>query len=265
MIRTAPVFAVVVALLALSAAPARAESRLLRQPTYSNGRVAFSYLGDLWIAERRRLQRPPPDRPRRPRHLPAILAGREMDRLLVQPRGELRRVRDVRRGRQAEAAHLPQRGRQRRRLVGGREEGPVHLDARRRRVPERGDALRDPGRGRHGAADAAGLGLVGELLAGRVEARLHPSPRRLVAQALPRQLRGGPVADGRRRQAVPPARRLGLQGELPLADVRQRRPDLLRRRPAAGREGRQVRQPGGDEEHQQHLADPRVRRRRRCR
>src|SRR5436305_10322178 len=50
MIRTAPVFAVVVALLALPVSLARAESRLLRQPTYSNGRVAFSYLGDLWIA-----------------------------------------------------------------------------------------------------------------------------------------------------------------------------------------------------------------------
>src|SRR3954471_24588778 len=49
MIRTASAFAVVVVLLLLPAI-ARAESRLLRQPTYSNGRVAFSYFGDLWIA-----------------------------------------------------------------------------------------------------------------------------------------------------------------------------------------------------------------------
>src|SRR5258705_12401898 len=27
-----------------------AQVKLLRHPTYSNGRVAFSYLGDLWIA-----------------------------------------------------------------------------------------------------------------------------------------------------------------------------------------------------------------------
>src|SRR5260370_16708734 len=28
----------------------RAQVKLLRHPTYSNGKVAFSYLGDLWIA-----------------------------------------------------------------------------------------------------------------------------------------------------------------------------------------------------------------------
>ena len=34
----------------LAAAAAHAEVKLLRHPTYSNGKVAFSYLGDLWIA-----------------------------------------------------------------------------------------------------------------------------------------------------------------------------------------------------------------------
>src|SRR5271154_3733178 len=29
---------------------AQAQSKLLRHPTYSNGKVAFSYLGDIWIA-----------------------------------------------------------------------------------------------------------------------------------------------------------------------------------------------------------------------
>src|ERR1039458_3652434 len=31
-------------------APSQAQVKLLRHPTYSNGKVAFSYLGDLWIA-----------------------------------------------------------------------------------------------------------------------------------------------------------------------------------------------------------------------
>src|SRR5262245_46736648 len=30
---------------------AQGQARLLRHPTYSNGRIAFSYLGDLWIAK----------------------------------------------------------------------------------------------------------------------------------------------------------------------------------------------------------------------
>ncbi len=38
------------ALVVLLSAPVHAESHLLRQPTYANGKVAFSYLGDIWIA-----------------------------------------------------------------------------------------------------------------------------------------------------------------------------------------------------------------------
>src|SRR5258708_9602988 len=34
----------------VSLLPALADVRLLRHPTYSNGKVAFSYLGDIWIA-----------------------------------------------------------------------------------------------------------------------------------------------------------------------------------------------------------------------
>jgi tricorn protease len=38
------------AVVALLPVIAPAETRLLRHPTYSNGRVAFSYLGDIWVA-----------------------------------------------------------------------------------------------------------------------------------------------------------------------------------------------------------------------
>ena len=34
----------------LMPAASQAQVKLLRHPTYSNGKVAFSYLGDLWIA-----------------------------------------------------------------------------------------------------------------------------------------------------------------------------------------------------------------------
>src|SRR5206468_10202013 len=33
----------------LTSVIAQAQTKLLRQPTYSNGRIAFSYLGDIWI------------------------------------------------------------------------------------------------------------------------------------------------------------------------------------------------------------------------
>src|ERR1035441_2325455 len=46
MIRKALFLAVALLLPALS----QAQVKLLRHPTYSNGKVAFSYLGDLWIA-----------------------------------------------------------------------------------------------------------------------------------------------------------------------------------------------------------------------
>src|SRR3954466_6595499 len=46
MLQRALLLAVALLLPALS----QAQVKLLRHPTYSNGKVAFSYLGDLWIA-----------------------------------------------------------------------------------------------------------------------------------------------------------------------------------------------------------------------
>ena len=50
--------------------------------------------------------------------------------------------------------------------------------------------------------DLHGLGLFGQLLAGREQAGLHAPSRRLVAQALSRQLRGGSVGGGHRLQEI---------------------------------------------------------------
>ncbi|HTS64911.1 MAG TPA: S41 family peptidase [Candidatus Acidoferrales bacterium] len=43
-------YILVLALALFASAPSRAQVKLLRHPTYSNGKVAFSYLGDLWVA-----------------------------------------------------------------------------------------------------------------------------------------------------------------------------------------------------------------------
>ena len=42
----------------LAPAASHAQVKLLRHPTYSNGKVAFSYLGDLWIANENGARRP---------------------------------------------------------------------------------------------------------------------------------------------------------------------------------------------------------------
>jgi tricorn protease len=39
-----------VAVILLTSSAAHAQTRLLRYPSYSNGKVAFSYLGDIWVA-----------------------------------------------------------------------------------------------------------------------------------------------------------------------------------------------------------------------
>src|SRR4051812_139627 len=50
MVRKALVVTAVVLAALVLPAPAGAQTRLLRHPTYSNGKVAFGYLGDIWVA-----------------------------------------------------------------------------------------------------------------------------------------------------------------------------------------------------------------------
>jgi hypothetical protein len=72
----------------------QAQVKLLRHPTYSKGKVAFSYLGDIWIANEdgsgvmhltdneARDQSPP------------LLTGWQLDRVLLQSPGQRRCLRD---------------------------------------------------------------------------------------------------------------------------------------------------------------------------
>ena len=97
MLRRASV-AVALFMLALGAAsPIAAPVRLARHPDYHAGNVAFSYLGDIWTANEDGTERPPPHRQRRARGVPAVLARRTLDRVLVEPLRQLRRVRRSRR------------------------------------------------------------------------------------------------------------------------------------------------------------------------
>src|SRR5689334_17580159 len=78
-------------------------------------------------------------------------------------------------------------------MVGGREEGVVQLGARKGRVPERRDVVRGGGGRRRRGAPADGLGCVGKLVAGWEEAGVHAAPLGVVAEALSRRVRGGPL------------------------------------------------------------------------
>ena len=123
------------------------------------------------------------------RHLSALFAGRQVDRLLVESLRQQRRVRDSRGGRRREAADVPQRQRRSGRMEPRRQERRVPRLARARRVPERRDAAHDRDRRRTGTAAADRLGLVGQLLARRQVAGLQSPSVDVVAPSLSRQLR----------------------------------------------------------------------------
>ena len=84
---------------------ARAASRLQRRQ--DRLQLPRRHLG----RQRGRHRRASRDRSHRARHLSALLAGRQVDRLLVESLRQQRRLRDSRRGRRREAADVPQRQR----------------------------------------------------------------------------------------------------------------------------------------------------------
>ena len=124
--------------------------------------------------ERDRRQSRSPHRPSRPRHVSALLARRQVDRVLVQPLRQQRRLRRPRRRRRAPAADVPRRRRRRRRLDARLDERADPRSARRRRVPQCRDAVGGAGRRRTRAAAAGRLGLLRQLLARRQVARVQP-------------------------------------------------------------------------------------------
>ena len=80
-------------------APLSGPIKLARHPDYHAGKIAFSYLGDIWMANEDGSS-PAPHRQHRARDVSAVLARRTMDRVLVE---SLRQQRRLRRSRPAAA------------------------------------------------------------------------------------------------------------------------------------------------------------------
>ena len=76
--------AVVLLFAGANRAPAN-EIRMPRHPDYSEGKIVFSYLGDLWLVNDDGSNPAPADDARGPRFASEVLARRQVDRLLVEP------------------------------------------------------------------------------------------------------------------------------------------------------------------------------------
>ncbi len=142
-------------------APAASPVRLARHPDYHAGKIAFSYLGDIWTGERGRLERRAPHRQPRARDVSAVLARRTLDRVLVEPLRQQRRLRRPRGRRRAAAADVPHGQRRSRRLDARLAAGHLPRGAWRRRVPERRDALSIAGERRAGDSRCRSTGATG--------------------------------------------------------------------------------------------------------
>ena len=90
--------------------------RLARHPDYHAGRVAFSYLGDIWTANEdgTAIQRITDNVAREV--YPRFSPDGTLDRVLVEPLRQLRRLRRPGGRRHARAPHLPHRQRRGRRM-----------------------------------------------------------------------------------------------------------------------------------------------------
>ena len=207
MFRTTIVRAAVAAALVLPLAPAplgAAPVRLARHPDYHAGKIAFSYLGDIWTANEDGTERPAPHRQPRARGLSALLARRHAG-------SPSRRTATA----TTTCSSSPATGGTPKRLTyhtgnddvvgwtrdsqqvifrAARGDGAFPNVATLYQIAGRRAAMEQPLPRR--------LGLLGQLLARRQVARLQPPSRRLVAPALSRQLRGRPV-DRRPRRRRP--------------------------------------------------------------
>ena len=232
--------------------------KLARHPDYHAGQDRLQLHGRHLDRQRRRLRRAPHHRQRRARRVSALLARRTMDRVLVEPLRQLRRVRRPAAGGTPKRLTYLLRQRRRRRLDARWAEGPAsdpRAATARSRTSRRSTRSPSPAdrnsRCRSTGADYGDYSPDGKSLV------FNRHPAIVVAQALSRQLRGRPLDRRPRRRR--PTRQL-------LADERYNRywpmwgaddADLLRRRSAAERQDRQAGQPRGARERQQHLQDSR--------
>ena len=214
--------ALLVAAALLVPAISQAQVKLLRHPTYSKGKVAFSYLGDIWVANEngtdvRRLT----DNTARdvyPRFSPdgqwiAFSSNRDGndDVYVIPAAGGKPRQLTFHSANDTVAGWTPDG--KKILFSSVRARGAFPTVATLFEVPLEG-GIEQPVPTDWGASGS--YSPDGKKLA----FMRHPSV--LVAQALPRRLRGGPLGDGCRGQDLPEAQRAGrLQGQLAVADVRQ--------------------------------------------
>ncbi len=251
MVRKSFFLAVALLLPALS----QAQVKLLRHPTYSNGKVAFSYLGDLWIANENGtgVQRLTDNQARDvfPRFSPdgnwiAFSSNREgnYDVYVIPATGGKPRQLTFH-SRRRQRGRLDADGK---RVVftSTRGNGVFPTVATLWEIPAAG-GIEQPVPTDWGAW--ASYSPDGE------EPGLHAASGALVAQALSRQLRRRPVGDGRGREEIHHASamtstRATASGPCTRATARSTTSPTARRR-----KDDEVRRPGGDEERQQHLED----------
>ena len=251
--------ALLVAAALLVPAASRAQVKLLRHPTYSKGKSPSATSATSGLRTRT-ARVSAADRPQRRAIFIRASRRTASDRLFLESRGQLRRVRGPGRRREAEPAHLPQRGRHGGRLVPAMAGASSSVRRAEGAFPSVTTLLRNPRRRRHGAADADRLGLVGSY---------SPDGKKLASNRHPlvwsrKHYRGSYAADLWVMDVAARISRISatrLQGQLSLADVRRNGEIFFVADRAANEKNDQVRRPGSDEERQQYLEGPRTRRR----
>ncbi len=245
--------ALLVAAVFLLPALAPAQVKILRHPTYSKGKVAFSYLGDIWIAN---------ENGSNPQRLTDNQAREVYPRF--SPDGNWIAFSSNRDG-NYDVFVVPATGGKPRQLTFHTADDNVVGW-----TPDSQKVLFSSVRGNGAFPTVATLlevsleggveqpvptdwGSSASYSAGWQEAGLHAPSLGLVPQALPRRLCRRPLGARHSHPRVQQNQRPGrLQGQLALAHVRQRQPSTSS--PTAPRTKRaSVRRPGGDEERQQHL------------
>ena len=211
--------------------PAMAEPvKFARYPHVSQGKLVFSYHGDIWIANENGTEPRAADGPRRARCLPAPLAGWQVGRVHQRAVRQRRRVRRALGRRRTEAAHVrddPRHGAE----LDARRQGDHHRDLPRGQ-PVAESAVRRAGRRRPADAAAHGWRRAGDDQAGRLDDRLQPHGRQLLAQGLQGQPLRRHLDSGSEDAEDHAADRHEPQGLQDLhagrlSDVGQRRADLL--------------------------------------
>ena len=179
-----------------AAAQAQVDARMLRYPDVSGTHITFVYAGDIWVVAREggtasRLSSPPGEE-----QYPALLPGRNADRVQRELRWQPGRVRRPRDGRDPAPGDLPSWRRSRAGLDARRQTAAVRVGPREWGRPVQ-PAVSD-GRGRRATGEAPGaLRRDWRPVARRAPPGLHHQGRQHAhVEAVPGRSRAGHLGDG---------------------------------------------------------------------